>query len=60
MTDPINRLDASLLSDRDKIQLEQLQAAYDRGGPKAVAEGMSRLAKSHPRLFSWLIENLKD
>jgi hypothetical protein len=60
VTDPINSLDTSSLSELDQIEIEKLRAAYDRGGPKAVAEGMSRLAKSHPDLFSWLIRNLRD
>ena len=46
MTDPINSIDISALSELDKIEIEKLRAAYDRGGPKAVAEGMSRLAKT--------------
>jgi hypothetical protein len=60
VTDPINSIDTSSLSEPDKIEIEKLRAAYDRAGPKAVAEGMSRLAKSHPELFNWLIRNLRD
>jgi hypothetical protein len=58
LTDPINRLDILSLSPLDKIQIEMLQAAYDRAGPPAVAEGMARLAKTHPELFGWLIREL--
>jgi hypothetical protein len=57
---PINSIDTSSLSEPDRVEIEKLRAAYDRAGPKAVAEGMSRLAKSHPELFSWLIRNLRD
>jgi hypothetical protein len=58
VTDPINRLDLSSLSPPDKLQIEILQSAYDRAGPPAVAEGMSKLAKTHPELFGWLVQKL--
>lgn len=60
VTDPINSIDTSSLSEADRVEIEKLRTAYDRAGPKAVAEGMSRLAKSHPDLFKWLIKNLTD
>jgi hypothetical protein len=58
LTDPINRLDLSSLSDIDKLQIEMLQAAYDRAGSQAVAKGMARLARTHPELFGWLVQQL--
>jgi hypothetical protein len=41
VTDPINRVDLSSLSANDKIEIEKLRAAYDRAGPKGVAEAMA-------------------
>ncbi len=58
LTDPINMLDLSSLSPIDKLQIEMLKSAYDRGGPEAVAGGMVKLAKSHPVLFNWLVQRL--
>ena len=58
VTDPINSLDTSSLSERDRLEIEKLRAAYDRAGPRAVAEGMARLAETHPDLLMWLIGNL--
>ena len=60
VTDPINSLDTASLSDLPQIEVAKLRAAYDRAGPKAVAEGMSHLSESHPDLFKWLIRNLRD
>ena len=60
VTDPINNLDTSALSECDKCEIEKLRTAYDRGGPKAVAEGMARLVKSHPDLFGWLVKRLTE
>lgn len=60
LTGPINSLDTSALSDVDRIEIEQLQAAYDRAGPKAVAKGMARLAKTRPELFGWLVKKLTE
>jgi hypothetical protein len=58
LTDPINMLDLSSLSPIDKLEIEMLKSAYDRAGPEAVAEGMVKLAKSHPALFDWLVRKL--
>lgn len=60
LTDPINRLDVSSLSPLDTLQIEMLKSAYDRAGPEAVAEAMVKLAKSHPKLFDWLVKKLID
>ncbi len=60
LTDPINTLDVSLLSATDQLEIAQLQTAYDRAGPKAVAEGMARLASTRPELFGWLVKNLTE
>ena len=60
VTDPINSIDTSSLSESDKIEIEKLRTAYDRGGPKAVAAGMAQLVKTHPNLFAWLIKQLTD
>ena len=58
LTDPINTLDMSSLSDRDQLEIAKLRTAYDRAGPQAVAEGMAKLARTNPDLFGWLIKNL--
>jgi hypothetical protein len=42
MTDPINSIDASSLPELDRVEIERLRAAYDRGGPGAVAKGMAQ------------------
>jgi len=60
LTDPINTLDVSLLSATDQLEIAQLQSAYDRAGPKAVADGMARLAKTRPELFGWLVKQLTE
>jgi hypothetical protein len=60
VTDPINSLDTSSLSNDDQVEVEKLRAAYDRGGPQAVAEGMARLVKTHPDLFAWLVKKLSE
>ena len=58
LTDPINTLDASSLSASDQIEIAKLRSAYDRAGPKAVAQGMAHLAKTRPELFGWLVKQL--
>lgn len=58
LTDPINRLDLTPLSPEDRLRIEMLQSAYDRGGPPAVAEGMAALARSNEKLFGWLVTAL--
>ena len=58
VTDPIQTLDLSSLSALDRLEIEKLRTAYDRAGPPAVAEGMARLAKTHPQLFGWLLKQL--
>ena len=60
LTDPINTLDVSSLSDSDQVEIAKLRAAYDRAGPKAVADGIARLAKPTPGLFGWLIKKLTE
>ena len=60
MTDPIHRIDLSSLCEPDRLEIEQLRAAYDHGGPKAVAGGMARLVKTRPELFGWLLRKLAD
>jgi hypothetical protein len=60
MTDPINSIDASSLPELDRVEIERLRAAYDRGGPGAVAKGMAQLAKSRPDLFDWLLRKLAE
>lgn len=56
LTDPINTLDTSSLSDRDQIEIAKLRTTYDRAGPTAVAHAMARLAKTRPELFGWLVK----
>jgi hypothetical protein len=58
VTDPINSLDLSSLSAHDKIEIEKLRTAYDRAGPKGVAEAMAQLAQTKPDLFGWLLKKL--
>lgn len=60
MTDPINSIDASSLPEPDRVEIERLRAAYDRGGPGAVAEAMAQLAKTRPELFDWLLRRLVE
>lgn len=60
LTDPINTLDVSSLSDRDQIEIAKLRTAYDRAGPTAVAHGIVRLAKTRPELFGWLVKQLTE
>ena len=60
MSDPIQNLDLSTLSEMDKLQVEKLRAAYDRAGPRGVAEGMAELAKTQPDLFGWLLKRLTE
>jgi hypothetical protein len=60
MTDPINNIDASSLSEADRVEIERLRAAYDRGGPRAVAGGIANLAKNRPDLFDWLLRKLAE
>ena len=60
VTDPINNLDLATLSAIDRIEIEKLRAAYDRGGAVAVAEGMAVLAKTRPELFGWLLKKLTE
>jgi hypothetical protein len=58
MTDPINTIDTSSLSVHDRVEIEQLRAAYDRAGPRAVAEGLASLAITDFDLLMWLVRNL--
>jgi hypothetical protein len=60
VTDPINSVDLSSLSADDKIEIEKLRAAYDRAGPKAVAEAMAQLAETKPDLFGGLLKKLTE
>lgn len=60
VTDSINSLDTSSLSELDQIEIAKLRTAYDRGGPKAVADAMSRLVKTQPDLFAWLVKKLTE
>jgi hypothetical protein len=60
VTDPINRVDLSSLSAHDKIEIEKLRAAYDRAGPKGVAEAMAHMAQTKPDLFGWLLKKLTE
>lgn len=60
MTDPINTLDLASLSVPERLEIEKLRSAYDRAGPKGVADGMARLAKTHPELFGWLLKQLSE
>ncbi len=58
--DPIHTVDLSSLADSDKLEVEKLRAAYDRAGPRGVAEGMAKLTKTHPELFGWLLRKLTE
>jgi len=58
--DPIHTVDLSSLSALDKIEVDRLRAAYDRAGPRGVADGMADLAKTHPELFGWLVKKLTE
>ena len=60
VTDPINNVDLSSLLASDKLEIERLRAAYDRAGPRAVAEGMATLAQTKPDLFAWLVKKLTE
>ena len=60
LTDPINTLDVSSLSDVDQLEIAKLRTAYDRAGPTAVADGMARLASTRPELFGWLVKQLTE
>ncbi len=60
LTDPINTIDASSLSDGDQVEIAKLRTAYDRAGPSAVAEGIAQLASTRPDLFGWLVKKLTE
>ena len=60
MADFIKSLDLSELKATDRMEIETLKAAYDRAGPKAIAEGMVQLAKRRPDLFRWLLAKLSE
>ena len=51
VTDPINSIDTSSLSEPDRVEIEKLRAAYDRAGPKAVAERDVALGQKPSRPF---------
>jgi hypothetical protein len=58
LIDPISSIDASSLSEPDKIVIEKLElrTALRPRWTQTVAEGTARLVNSYPDLFTWLVK----
>jgi hypothetical protein len=60
MPDPLEGLDTSSLSDDDRVEIEKLRTAYDRGGKDGIVKDLADLAKNNSKLLKWLLANFLD
>jgi hypothetical protein len=60
MPDPLEGLDTSSLSDGDRVEIEKLRTAYDRGGKDGIVKALADLAKNNSTLFKWLLAKFVD
>jgi hypothetical protein len=58
MPDPLEGLDTSSLSDGDRVEIEKLRTAYDRGGKDGLVQALVGLAKNNSKLFMWLMKKI--